>query len=273
MSTDKETLQHVEQLAIAAANNLVTDYETAMVPDGMRIEDLEIFQENRNRYRAIFDTNHIEDFAKYFKAHNGKSCFINQEDMQAKSIFDLGTVEEPLHCRHRAKLVLVKTAAYKALLSVANPDSHRHDFMSQKQLAEWIEDWQDFIVVKDEEHNVIPMGKAVSAIRRVTIEATAKQETNTQTFSSNKSTLESISASSDDDPLPGFIMFTCIPYHGLSEFDFLARISLITGKEPQFSLKVTQLEQTQEEMADDFKNKLSDKLGKDAKLFIGTIAV
>ncbi|MCV5132407.1 DUF2303 family protein, partial [Escherichia coli] len=84
----------------------------------------------------------IDDFTRYSKdlADEGTRCFIDADNMRAVSVLNLGTIDEPGHADNTATLKLKKTAPFSALLSV---NGERN---SQKSLAEWIEDWADYLV-------------------------------------------------------------------------------------------------------------------------------
>ncbi|EIX4290841.1 DUF2303 family protein, partial [Escherichia coli] len=116
--------------------------DAVALPENFRIHDLEKFNLNRFRFRGALSTASIDDFTRYSKdlADEGTRCFIDADNMRAVSVLNLGTIDEPGHADNTATLKLKKTAPFSALLSV---NGERN---SQKSLAEWIEDWADYLV-------------------------------------------------------------------------------------------------------------------------------
>lgn len=50
------------------------------------------------------------------------------------------------------------------------------DRLSQKQIAEWLEDWSDLLLAFDTEGTTMDISKAAQAVRRVTIQQTNQAE-------------------------------------------------------------------------------------------------
>ncbi|EEX2604533.1 TPA: DUF2303 family protein, partial [Escherichia coli] len=157
-----------------------------------------------------------------------------------------------------------KTAPFSALLSV---NGERN---SQKSLAEWIEDWADYLVGFDANGDAIQATKAAAAIRKITIEANQTADFEDNDFSGKRSLMESVEAKTKDI-MPVAFEFKCVPFEGLKERPFKLRLSIITGDRPVLVLRIIQLEAVQEEMANEFRDLLVEKF-KDSKVetFIGT---
>ena len=50
--------------------------------------------------------------------------------------------------------------------------------------------------------------------------------------------------------IPATILFTCNPYHGLDDREFVVRVSILTGGDkPKISLRIVKLEANEEDMA------------------------
>ncbi|EFO1746967.1 TPA: DUF2303 family protein, partial [Escherichia coli] len=177
---------------------------------------------------------------------------------------NLGTIDEPGHADNTATLKLKKTAPFSALLSV---NGERN---SQKSLAEWIEDWADYLVGFDANGDTIQATKAAAAVRKITIEANQTADFEDNDFSGKRSLMESVEAKTKDI-MPVAFEFKCIPFEGLKERPFKLRLSIITGDRPVLVLRIIQLEAVQEEMANEFRDLLVEKF-KDSKVetFIGT---
>ena len=272
METPLDTMKHIESQALTISDNFndqATYFPTRVLPKDMGLHSLEEHMEFRNHYRAKMLTNSVPDFVNYFTTNNGENCFIDAEEMRAKTIFDIGTIEEPKHCKHVAYLELKKTAAFKEL------EKANGNHFSQKDMAEWIEEWNDLISasedVKGEED--IALSKAIAAIRRVTIEEITKSDHGQSNFKSDRSTLESIEAKSDE-ALPSFFHFTCTPYEGLKENTFTLRMSILKSHgSPGFVLRVLRYEAIEEELANEFKDLLVKELPEECLTYIGELSV
>ncbi|WP_196081866.1 YfdQ family protein [Escherichia fergusonii] len=229
--------------------------DAVALPENFSIHDLEKFNLNRFRFRGALSTACIDDFTRYSKdlADEGTRCFIDADNMRAVSVLNLGTIDEPGHADNTATLKLKKTAPFSALLSV---NGERN---SQKSLAEWIEDWADYLVGFDANGDAIQATKAAAAIRKITIEANQTADFEDNDFSGKRSLMESVEAKTKDIMPVAF------------EFKFKLRLSIITGDRPVLVLRIIQLEAVQEEMANEFRDLLVDKF-KDSKVetFIGT---
>lgn len=271
MNASLDTVEHLENQAVALSdkfNKAETDFPTRTIPKGMEIHSLESKMKNRNQYRANLETGSIDDFAKYFKKFDGQNCFINAEDMKAKSIFDIGTAENPLHCKHTASLELKKSAAFKALGNLS------HNTFTQRELTDWIEEWHDFITPLEDtvEKKSMTMAKAVKSIRNLTIESKTKSDHNDATFSSRKTTMQEVEAKSEDG-LPGYFTFSCVPYDGLNKQTFDLRMSIKTSHDvPFFGLKVMREESIAEDLAKEFQEKLSKEIDC-SDTYIGSLQV
>lgn len=267
----QNTAPHTEaskQLEILERNH---GTPSILLPKDCRLESLEELMPYRSRFRAALHTSAVEDFTSYYAHNQVADCtqvFVQPESMTAKAIFNLYDEEEihqPGHGDHTASLTLVKTAPYKALLEI---DGGRH---SQKALAEWMEDWRNHLAAfaSDESPN-LNINQAIAAIRRITIEATAKTDTEVRNFGASRSAMESIEAKSEDQ-LPAFPVFTCQPYKGLEERSFSLRVGVLTGdKAPVLATRIIKLEEHQEAMAEEFKTLLKTCLPEEAKIYIGS---
>lgn len=226
-------------------------FPVAALPDSFQVHDLEQYMPNRNQFRGKMNTANIIEFVRYHEDYQteGNQCFIDAERMSAKTIFDLGTIQVPGHCLHTASLGLRKTAAYQSLLS------KNGDHLNQKQLAEWVEDYSDFIQVFSTTGELIENSVASAAVRNMKFEAKAGRESNVDDFSHHQSEYESIAVRTKEEfPMPSVFKFTCEPYLGLDERTFEMRMSTI-GNET-LVLRIKKLEQHEEEMGEEFKDKL-----------------
>ena len=241
---------------------------TAVLPAGTGIESLERFSSERFRFRGAMETTSIDDFVRYSSGYAKEDekarCFIDADNMLARSIFNIGTLDNPGHADNVASIKLKKTAPFRALLSING------DHLNQKQIAEWLEDWSDYLIAFDAEGNTMKIAQAAQAVRRVTIQQTNASDHEDGDFSGKKSLMQNIEASSKD-VMPVAFEFKCVPYKGLGERAFSLRNSLLKSNDPVFVLRIVQLEAQEEAIANEFRDLLIGKFdGKPVEAFIGT---
>lgn len=260
---DKEAIQELTRAeAIRAAYNSISDAVTpddrgtqaglVALPNDFQIHDLEKSLPNRRRLRGTMNTSVIADFATYVTncREDGATIFINQEEMAAVAILNLGSPAYPGHADNRAKLTPKRTAAYQALQQHANGSGHK-----QQTIAEFLEDWAMLITCKNDD-GYITSSKAIAAVRNITIDAMRRLESKEQQLSATKSAFESVTATSAD-PLPTTIEFNCVPYAGFDRRVFVMRLGVLTsGDKPTISLRIINQEQHNEEMAQELSNRV-----------------
>lgn len=260
---DKGAIEQIQTTAVAAtlAKTLpLVDNPIAILPKDFVIHNLEPYQISRNRYRGLFATTSLTDFATYTNVWDADACYIDAECMTAVSILNQGTQDAPGHCDHRASLTLQRSAPYRALIKI---NSER---LTQRALAEWLEEWRDCL-----QHDEQQVKQMIAAVRRLTITAKAEQTRAEGNFCTSKAALESIDAKGADAELPQLIAFNCIPYESLSEHTFIMRLSLITGDSaPLLCVRILQHEAAIEQIAQDFKDTLRDLIsGEKTDIYIG----
>ncbi|HCE9037619.1 TPA: DUF2303 family protein [Klebsiella michiganensis] len=240
---------------------------TAVLPAGTGIESLERFSSERFRFRGAMETTSIDDFVRYSSGYAKEDekarCFIDADNMLARSIFNIGTLDKPGHADNVASIKLKKTAPFRALLAING------DHLNQKQIAEWLEDWSDYLLAFDAGGNTMTIAQAAQAVRRVTIQQATQADHEDSDFSGKKSLMQSIEASSKE-VMPVAFEFKCVPYEGLGERRFSLRNSLLKSSDPVFVLRIVQLEAQEEAIANEFRDLLVGKFdGKPVDTFIG----
>lgn len=232
----------IEQARNSVGVAIGTDRLLAL-PDNFKLHDLEVYGPHRRRMRGQMRTSHPQHFADYIKActagtpegaPTGAAVFIDTEDMIAQAILDLGTPARPGHADHRAELTLHKTAAFRALEALF--DASVAGRVTQRILAEFMEDWAPFIECVSEQGDMLPVPKAIDAVRRITIKSARSVESSAQSLSAERSVMESVAATSKAAPLPATIMFRCVPHEHLTEHTFAMRLSVRTGDEAKPAL-------------------------------------
>lgn len=271
MSLTKDTLELIIAQAIAAAGRqLETSSATlAMLPEGIELASLEAHEAGRYRFRGALKTSSLPAFCAYTTAHVDESYtahgFVDQDNMAATVIFNLGTPAAAGHADDTATLKLKPTAAYTALLGIIGKP------LKQQQLAEWLEDWLPHLDAKAGAES-LTMPAAINAVRRMTIKASSTRDSVVGDFSAQRSAMDEIEAKSLD-VMPTAFTFTAVPYEGLKAAAIPLRVSVTTGEEPLLRLRWVGEETQREAFADEFKAVLERELAGQIALTIGTFNV
>ncbi len=269
MSLTQEAIQLITNNAlVAAGKTLQTNSPTAILPDGVKVFDLEKYQIGRSRFRGVLSTNSLVDFSVYVKerAIEGARGFIDQDEMTCNLIFNLGTAAAPGHADDRAVLRLKPSAGYKAVQAVPGRT------MSQKDLSDWIEDWNASLSATDDAGQAMSIAKAIAAVRTITIKASSESDHAVSETRTSRSAMDQIEATSKET-LPASLVFSVVPYEGLSVRNITLRVSVITsGTQPMLKLRWIGEEVQREEIAQEFKSVLDTQIGAATPLTLGTFA-
>ncbi len=248
-----------------------TQSQLIALPKEYSITDLECYQEHRNNLRGSFSTNIIEEFIEYAKVYaktEGSAVFVETERMRGVAIFDIGTEEKPLHLNHSASIELKKTAPYQTLLGA------NKNVMDQRSLAEWIEDYGDYLTPYGAGGAAIEVKKAIEAIRILKFERTTGSDREVQQFAASQSEYERVATKTKEDlQIPAGFVFKCVPYLDLEERRFDMRLSIIRNE--RLILTIKRLEEIQEEITIEFKDKLVEAQkagGITAPVYVGTFS-
>ncbi|MBD8492996.1 DUF2303 family protein [Pseudomonas syringae] len=267
MSLSKEAIQLIGDNALLAAGKELNTYTpTLVIPESAKVVDLERFQCGRSRFRGAFKTDSLSDFGAYVqdRANLDAQGFINQKAMSCEVFFNLGTVDEPGHGDDRAVLQLQPTAGYKAV------DGINGSPMSQRDLSDWIEDWNLNLKAHDADGNEMGIARVIAAVRTITIKAISESDHAVSETKSSRSAMDQIEASSKET-LPSTLAFSTVPYDGLMERTFTFRLSVITsGREPILKLRWIAEEVQREEIAREFKGVLQGLVEDKASLWLGS---
>lgn len=266
MSLTKEAIQLITDTALeASGKTLATHAPTVVLPDGCQVVALEKWQAGRSRFRGIYSTHSLADFSAYVaeRAIATAKGFIDQDEMTCTLLFNLGTDVNPGHADDRAVLKLKASAGYKAAQAVGGRA------MSQKELSDWIEDWNQLLIATDESGQSMTIAKAIAAVRTITIKAASESDHTVGETSASRSTLDQIEARSKET-LPASLLFNVVPFEGLTEQQIMLRVSVITsGAHPVLKLRWVGEEVQRENIAQEFKTVLQDKVGDAASLALG----
>lgn len=267
MSLTKEAIQLITDTALAAAGKtLEAQTPIVVLPNEYQVVALEKWQAGRSRFRGIYSTHSLADFSAYVADRSIKTAkgFIDQDQMTCILLFNLGDDKAPGHADDRAVLKLKPSAGYKAAQEIGGRA------MSQKDLSDWIEDWHQYLTPVDAEGTAIPVAKAIAAVRTITVKATSESETSVGETSASRSAMDQIEARSKET-LPTALLFSVIPFEGLTEQQIQLRISVITsGSQPVLKLRWLGEEVQREDIAQEFKTVLQQQIGANAALAIGS---
>lgn len=281
---EHDALELLQSTAVKAAGiNRVpnTDRPTISVPKGIKLEDIEHLQAHRHRFRGKYATNRLSEFCTYVTnrvselqdfatgepARSNTSAFLDIDRGTAKAIFNLGRPGEAGHGDDVALLDLAQTAAYNGLLKLNGIK------LSQKDLAEWLEDWAQIIEpFYGEDEQARTLKQAIAAVRNIRIKADGESTSKVNDFGASKTALESIEASSQDQ-LPAGFLFHCSPYPGFIERQFRLRLSVITDQTPKLVVRLVGHEEQVEKIGQEFEEIARDKLPEAVRVYRGSFAV
>lgn len=270
---EAKALERIENLVLSASAKRIegTDIPVAAIPAGISLQSLEPYQKQRVRFRGTLKTSSLKDFANHVTSRkaDGAKGFVtvdNAMQLGCTVIFNIGDETNPGHCDDLAVLSLESTAAFTAVNEISNKK------VEQKDMAEWLEDWSDFVTAKGPDGEVIQLTRAVSAIRKVTIEAMSKAEHQVGDMSASRSTMDEIAAKSTEI-LPTSLEFNCVPFEGLESRTVVLRVGILTGSgKPVFSLRWVRKGAQMEEIASEFKDILKAEIGGMATLIMGSFS-
>ncbi|GLX90627.1 hypothetical protein Pfra02_31950 [Pseudomonas fragi] len=192
--------------------------------------------------------------------------FINQDEMTCSVLFNLGTEEAPGHADDRAALKLKATAGYQAVQAISGRA------MSQKDMSDWIEDWNSTLSAAGENNQSISLVKAIAAVRTITVKASSESDHTVSETRASRSAMDTIEATSKET-LPTSLIFSVVPFEGLTEQQIQLRVSVITsGAQPALKLRWVSEEVQREDIAQEFKAVLEKEIGNAAKLSLGSFS-
>lgn len=247
--------EEIAQVRESISSAITMEHAIVAAPNHFTLHDVEKHMEHRRRARGVMNTSTLAAFSGYTKDHaeDGATVFVDSDNLCAVAVLNLGNSKKAGQCDNVAKLTPKMTAAYQALLKVA-----QGNHLSQTVAAEFFEDWVGNATFYQDE-GTVPASKAIAALRKITIDAMRKMESSENQLSASKSTFENIQATSTE-PLPTTIYFTCVPYQDLTERTFVLRLSVLTsGDKPTVTLRIVKKEEHDEEMANELAQKISNE--------------
>jgi uncharacterized protein YfdQ (DUF2303 family) len=270
---DKTAIQEITRLAVASFEGAgpLNDGSAIVIPDAYQIRNLERYEPTPKAFKGTFFTTVLDEFIRYVNQNGNENSkiFIDQQEMLAEAIIDMGEQLNPLWGRYRAKINLLKTPAYTALLKLQNQTLTQQDFI------DFAEDWQanvhfyfgDFTFTDKE-----PFPNFIRILRRVKVTTNNSTDQNVNNFSNSHSALESIEIKSDKDQLPDGFVFSGVPYEGFQPINFNCQLRAVNDdKTVKLKYRIGQLDLILEAIAYEFKEVLFKKTDQklNDSIFIG----
>lgn len=254
---NRDALELIQSTAVDASRATLPDNidcPTLIKGKGLELVNIEHLQQNRYRFRGLFQTQDLSPFIAYTQAQDAAALlygpaqvFVDAAQAAAQAFFNLGSSRGPGHADHVALLKLKPTAAFAALRRAVGQK------FGQKELAEWIENWADLFAIEG-----ASVGQLINGVRNLDIKASRTATHQVGDLKASRSGLEMVEASSSALQLDGAkLSFRTAPYADFAERVFGLRIGVIADPDnPRLSLRELAAEQTDEAIAQEFEAKL-----------------
>lgn len=254
-----------------------TDGEAILVPPGTKLERTELYAATPRFHRHHYTTERLADFINYATriavtpGLNEKStAYVSPDGSGAHAIFDHGDNENPLWGHHRATLKLRPAPAWTTAIAMAR-STH-----PQQQIIDWLEDWSTHITAHDQDGAQIDNRRAISALRRVKLEAKAAATHAVGDMARQKTSMESIEASGETDSLPAYFVLNTPLYVGTVSHPVVLRLGVREGDggKPMLALRIVGMDQMIEATSAWVEGQLTTQLGdKLAGVYVGAIEI
>ena len=267
-----EAIKRIEELT-AFKVDLGRFIPATLIPAGCKVESLEHLQQSPAFMRATYTTERLEDFCRYVSreaiADNGTVVFIKPDGSGATGIIDFGSHGKPLWGRHKAQLAMVATPEFRALTRICSKP------LTQRDLLDWIEDWQHIISPFDSFDGSMLISAAVQRIQRIDIKTTSDKKNEVGDFKSNRTAMEQIEATSGTGAPPSGFYVACQVYPCTKIRDIQVRMSIrTTGDEPVLMLRMVGIDAVHKEVAEEVDLEINTRFqasGADVRTFVGSI--
>ncbi|KVW92632.1 DUF2303 family protein [Thiobacillus denitrificans] len=258
---------------IAATITTGTVGEALYLPPGSTLQRAEQFAAQPRFHRHHYQTERLADFVAYAKAAANKAssaqptAYVQPNGSGAQAVFDHGDATAPQWGHHHATLKLKPAPAWQAAQLMACATR------SQQQVIEWLEDWAGAISAHLTDGAEIESRRAITALRRVKIEAKASTTNVEGDMSRQRSALESIEASGDTDTLPAYFVLHSPLFVGTCMLQIVIRLGVreADGK-PALALRIVGAERLAEETSTWVEKHLAEQMGEAlAGVYVGTL--
>jgi uncharacterized protein YfdQ (DUF2303 family) len=269
---DNSAVEAIAALAInKETNRVIVDLNTVILPEKHSIRSLEQFKQKPDRFRGTYKTNIIGEFTDYIEEYStaNTAVFIDQTEMSAKAILDMGNDGNPQWGEHKVLVTLKKTPAYAALLQFCN------GHLEQQAFIDFAEDWQEHIQFYHEQTSPTEQktfAQHIKTLRKLTVKSTSTADQTTSNFAASRSALETIEVQATGQEPPAGFRFKTIPYEGFPEVTFTCQLRAVSNdKDVKLKYRIGKLETIQEAIAEEFRDTI--KASADAlRIFIGNMA-
>lgn len=266
-SSNTKDMDPLSQVPPETLRAIVSSLHVLPLPQGLTPHDVEPFMPHRKRPRGTMHTAKINSFAEYVTTHaeEGATVFvdIDTEDRPvATAVLNLGNPTKPGHADNLAIYNPEKSAAYKALTSIADGTPK-----TQEALADFIRDWHDNIGFLSNTRDPIDPETAMSAILNFVIEVNSRVASNLGGPVSERSTNTKRQLISDH-PIPSYMVFSCVTFAGLDERDFECTIK--TQEDQQMVIQITKHDQHREEVLSELSLLVSNAFNGFANVLMGS---
>lgn len=274
-------MENTEAKAIATLGNPATDLTRGgliALNNDYTVNDLEEFQNGRNRARGLLKTPSFEDFKSYVLnfaptlaedesliVQSIAPVFVDHKNVSATAILNfVANGFSQGHCDHKALLQLEPTVVWSKLNALKDRK------LSQRDFAVFLEDWLSVLEITDAVGNVIGGAQALAAVRNMKIDATVSADHSVGNMSESRSRFDQVEARSKEEFTPAYFKIRDSAYFGLDERLIVLRLVINTNDDkPVFSIQIVKEELLLDEIIQDFKAKVIELLP-DNPVRIGT---
>lgn len=277
---DGTAVKAIQDLAVAALCGTMPEGSRAVaLPGDFAIFDVEKHQPHRQRFRGVYNTESIEDFVKYttdrkvpttqgyITATNNHLCAFAYFNLREEDASSLDGHIVAGHGDDRAVLALEQTPAFAALTSTDNAK------LNQRDIVNFIEDWQDFITSLDAEGNAIEIRKALNALRNVKLEQVSGLASQISDTGYEKTEHEKLEMKGATDSLPVSFVFSGELYAGLAVREIPLRFIIGGDGTLAFTLRIPRRTVIEESIAAEFKTLLQTQLKDVGDFYLGSFTL
>lgn len=270
---DASAIQRIEELAVtAAANDVIARSAvtpSVALPRETLVHSLERFKDRPSRFRSTFKTVTPSDFIVYLTQHqtDASAVFIDARQHKATAIIDFGDpVGGAEWGEHRAELALEKTPEHEALLKVSGRP------LTQRELTDWLEDF-GYCITPQIDGSDLLMSKAIQAIRKLDLKATASKTIEDGDFRAARSSMEQVEVQQGENPLPSSFNFVGPLFSDTLSRTVQIRLSVLTSEpQPALVLRIQGYDRLMNDIAKEVEARIREAAD-DVDVYSGTISI
>ena len=246
----------IETVMTGVAPDIGPHDDVILVPQGIDMRDVEIYQEYRRRFRGTFETDDILAFGGYVirsaqPVEQPPLVYVNAPE--AVCYFDQGDAVHPGHCDHRAELTVTWTPFWKAMREIAGR------WQTQRDLIEWLIDWNQELSGIDKDGATMTVEQIIAAVRRIDVQSSAKSTTNVDNMAESRSRFQQMRAD-NEEALPKQILFSQPAYFetDIVEGKMDVYLSLEEDNPPRIKLRLRSAEAVEDFVKASFEKAVSE---------------